>query len=433
MLASTSIILFAAAASAAASAAEPAIDVRVFGGPAAEMGTTAITVNRTLTRADGSTKPGTNAVTTTTTTSTITPQTLGSGIGGTYGLDLTWWPAGRFGLKAHYLGSVTGSGQQVNLLHLHGQDVATFKNETTTGTGGETTTKTMTDTTTITSPVAGGAAFSMAIGIPAAGAAGTLTTTYSTGGAAALTLRQGDTATTNPKSNFVSVGGMAFVASRWITADDISLLGAYKMLDASGGTIKLLGGMTVPIVGIRQSATAKTVGDKGQGDTAKETEQAFDNTGTTTFNRTTETTLDATIKSDAFIVAAGPTIGVHAALRPVGTLELYTQMGYSPVVGGSQTTSTTTTNKTKTVVTVTGATAGAPAGVTNGSTTTEATTTTPGQVIAPVAGSHAHAKVGASVIIGPVRVYGEGVVRSYNLTLAPLTTYGVRAGAGMSF
>ncbi|MBM3273707.1 MAG: hypothetical protein FJZ00_01035, partial [Candidatus Sericytochromatia bacterium] len=289
----TSIILTAAVATAAAAAAEPALDLRVFGGAGAEMGTSVITVNRTQTRADGSTKPGTNAVTTTTTTSTITPQTLGSGIGGSYGLDLTWWPAGRFGLKAHYLGSVTGSGQQANLLQLHGQDIATFKNETTTGSGGETTTRTMTDITTVTSPVAGGASYTMAIGIPAAGAAGTLTTTYSTGGAADLTLRQGDTATTNPKSNFVSTGGMAFVASRWITADDISLLGAYKMLDAPGGTVTLLGGMTVPIVGIRQSATAKTVGDRGQGDTAKGTEQAFDNTGATTFNRTTETTLDS--------------------------------------------------------------------------------------------------------------------------------------------
>ncbi len=420
--------------------ARPPVSLKLYVGPAGELGNRGLTSNRTQTKTSGSVTTGTDSRTSTTTTSTPTTSTQVGGVGYQYGGDLTWWAQGRFGLGLGFFGANVPSLQTSTVLSLHGQDPSTYKNETKTESGGTTSSLTLGDSTTIASynPFGGGGTtHTITIGIPAANATNALTTTYSaTGVGTILTLRQGDTAATNPKSNFKSVGGMAFTNSRTFNVNDVILHGDYMLARGQNGEISLFGGVTVPIINARHTFAAKTVGDGGQGDSAKETELGFKADGAQTFRRVTETTINNAVTTDTSMLLAGPVFGLNASYKVTPTFGLFTQLGYAPVLGGSASTTTLTQTNSTVVATVTDATVDAPPGTTNGSTTTSTSTTTTTPAIAGVTGAAALGSLGGSLQVGPVTLFADGNARSYNigpLSGVPEVIYGIRLGGGIGF
>lgn len=421
----------AAATAPANGAVRPGATLRVFIGPAGDLGNQALTVTRSQSTTNTSATTGTDAVNTSGATTSISTTNMGMGLGLMYGADYVWWGGNRAGVGLSLFGSYTGAGTSTNILHLNGQDVSVYKNSTTVS-GTTTTTATMTDTTAITSALPGGPNYTVAIGIPAAGVTNPVTTTYSqVGGATLLTLRQGDDAATNPKSNFVSQGGMGFASSRSMWINDLSFHGDYVLAESPTSGISLFGGMTLPVGSIRQGTSAKTVGDKGNGDTAKQTETGFAADGSTAFVRVTDTTLNNSITADSSMLLAGPVIGLNAYYGLNNGMLLYTQVGYAPVLAGTMTTSINATSRNKSVVTISQATPAS--GLSNGTTTTESNVTVPSTIVTNVTGSETFGSVGFGFGAAGFNLFTEATARGYGLGGMSSTVVGAKLGGTFTF
>lgn len=424
----------------AGGSSDPSFTAHFFVGPGFGMGSRLLVQTRTRSTTTTATTPGTNASTTTTASSSITTSSLENGLGVVYGADLTWWASPEFGLGLDLFGGDVGSGQSATILGLNGQAATSYQNTSTSATGATTTTFTQTDTTTISPAVGGAPAYTVTIGIPAAGAQGTLSTTYSESGVGDIfKLQQGDSANTNPKNSFSSTGGMQFANTQSLWVNDLGLSGTYALWRGARGLVSLFGGMTLPVLDTRSASTATTVGANGSGATAEQVETAFDASGSVAATQTTDTTLNNSVSTDNVLIALGPVVGVDAAYDVTSNLHVYTQIGYAPVLDGSMQSDGTVSSSTKTVVTTTGVTAsGTALGFANGTSTTSTSTSNPGQAIANVTGSETMATLGAQYDLAQfgssnLGVYGELVARDYVFAGAPEAVYGLRIGAGLGF
>lgn len=422
------------AATSAAAPADPGragSTLRVFIGPAMDLGNQSQTIQRTRSTTTTSATTGTNAVTTSGATTSVDTTNLGLGLGVMYGGDYTWWGGNRAGLGVSLFGSYVGAGNATNILHLNGQSPDSYKNSTTTA-GTTTTTTTLTDSTAITSGMPGGPSYTVTVGIPAAGVTAPLTTTYAQAGVGTfLTLSQGDTAAGNPRSNFASVGGVNFGDSRSLWINDLSFHGDYMLVDSPAGGISLFGGLTMPMGVMRQNTTVRTVGDKGNGDKATQTETAFAADGSTSFVRVTETTINNSMTADSSMLLAGPVIGLNAFYGLNNGLQLYSQLGYSPILVGTVNTTTTANNRNKSVVTISQAAAGS--GQTNGTTTTETNVLIPGRSLTNFNGTETFGSVGLGFRFAGFNLFTEATARSYGLGGFSTTVLGAKLGGAFSF
>jgi len=404
-----------------------------FIGPAGELGNRAITTSRAQATTQTITTTGANASTTTTATPSLATGTFGDGVGLLYGADGTWWADERLGLGASLFGAYLGASQNNPILSLNGQDPSTYKNTTSTS-GATITGNTLSDSTTITPNVGLAGAYGVVIGIPAAAAQGTLTTSYTgftvPAGASALTLQVGDTAAGNPKSSVASKGGVTYNYSRTMWLNDLGAHGEYRLWNAPEGALSLFGGVTVPFGNLHQGFTAKTVGDKGQGDTAEQVENAVDATGTATYKRTTDWTVNETFTTDSSFLMAGPVIGLNAQYRLGSRLGLKTQIGYAPVLLGSVTTNGVTSKAYQSAVTISGPTP--PAGTQAGTSTTGSSTTTPTQAIGGAVDAETLGSLGVTYDLGRFGLVGAVTVRDYSGTVGDFV-YGLQLGLTGTF
>ena len=409
-------------------------NIRFFIGPALELGNRNLTVQRVQTTNNSTNPADTTASSYTTSASaskTITNSTLDNGLGVMYGLNGTWWSAGRFGLDFNLFGTYIFANQSVNILNLNGQDPSTYKNSTST-TGNEKTDTTMTDQTTITPNVNGVKTYGVSIGIPAAGApGGTLTTTFSgfdEGQADQFVLNQGDTATNNPKNSYSSVGGVNYAMSHSVWMNDFGVNGDYALVDTPTGGVTFFGGLVMPTGTLHEAFSAKSVGDKGQGDSAVQTDTIYPDTGTTNYyTRTTSWKANDSYATDTSLLMAGPIVGIKASYQ-LGGLRLYSKVGYAPVLGGTAVTNSSTTRFFQSTEVISGIN-GTP-GVQAGTITKSNGSTIPSNVstVNNFGGNEMVGALGLGFQWSGLNFTAEGTVHSYNFGGNPELIYGPALG-----
>lgn len=423
-----------AAATSPAAGARTGTELRLFIGPAFEAGNANTSLARTQSKTTTNT---TTQGTTTTTTSNASPSvsnfgSFGDGIGLMYGVDGTWWGADRLGLGANLFGAYLNAGQTTNIQHLNGQQASTFL---TTVSGAQTTV--VGETISIT-PGAGLGVGALTTTIGPTGGAGStvVSTTYggftTPAGASAFVLRSGTSAAAAPNSTFTSTGGASYTQGRTFWLNDVGLNANYVVWDNPSGAVSFFGGFTIPTAFESRSFTAKTTGANNSGDVASETENAVGATAADTATVTRSWKYNQSYASNMSLFALGPVLGLNATYA-LGGMQVYSQVGYAPVLIGTATTNTVTVVSNEVTQNVTTAGAGA-GGYTAGTTVNRVDTRTEGQVVAPISGSEAIGSLGLGFGMGGMRLFTEGTARSYLLGAAgSQLVYGLKVGGTFQF
>ncbi len=402
---------------------------------AGELGQRSLLGTRTQSTTTTTTETGTDAKSISDVDTAVTHTHFDNGFGFSYGSDFTWWGNSGFGVGASVFGAALTAAKSATVAHLNDEDPSTFKNQKTIS-GTTTTTSTLSDTTTFVTPSGqfggGTSVLTMTVGMPAADVVGELSSTWTAGpgGATLLTLRQGDSAASNPKSNFKSEGGIQYATARLLWLNDILLHGDYSLIEGAQGRLALFGGLTVPVGYHRTTSTLRSVGDQGQGDTAKETEIKFQADGKS-HTVTTETTLSNVTTATSLLLMGGPIIGISGQYSFGDLFGSYLRIGYAPALGGTLSTNAAVASTSKRVVTTAGD--SLPAGVTAGTSTTESTSTTPSQTVNNLNGTETMAALGGALKFGPLRINAEAQARNYAIGFGPLLIYGIQTGVGLSF
>lgn len=428
----------------------PANEVRVYIGPASELGASTQVMGRSSTMVTTKTTTGGTTTSTTTASASFTPTNTGNGLGVMYGIDATWWTSDRMGFGGNLFGAYVGSSTSRTVLGLYGQPASAYS--TSTSVSGTTTTGTgFSDKTTISSFGTAAPALDVTISGPAAGALGELTTTFTglgtplAGIAGApgtpMSLKQGDTAAapTAPRTTYNSQGGVNYNFGRTFLLNDLSMHGDYSLLSAPAGGVSFFGGVTMPVGFNHNNLTAKSVGDNGNGDTATQTATTYTGASTTdSYTTKTDWKLNESYTSDTSFLMLGPVFGLNAYYNIGANLRLYSQIGYAPVLGGSASSNTASSYNDQATVTVTHA--GAPAGAPADSTTvSNANYAVPAQAVTSMAGSEALGSVGVGFGFNGLNLFAEGTARSYNLASAPAgisgpeVIYGLKLGGAFAF
>jgi len=357
------------------------------------------------------------------TSSTVETASTGDGLGVMYGLDGNWWVSDRFALTGSLFGSLLGSGATANVLapssfpanRVEGGNTVTLDDDTTVTSG-----LGATYTASVNPTPAGGGPGSMAYG----GWAGL------PGGGGTVQLRTGSDAGANPDT-YESQGGVAYSAGRSTWLNEFGLAGTYRVAESPVGSVSFFGGFTVPVAQVGTTFQARTVGAQGQGKVATET-QKVDQGGGATYTQRTEFELDESVRQDSTLLAAGPMIGLDAACRPTSAMRVYARVGYAPILVGSLTTSSVVTLKNRRSVVIENV-QGTPAGIAEGTRTQETQTTTPNRALTTVSGSETLGVLGASLQLGVLSGFVEGVARGYSPTLGLSLIYGLNLGAELRF
>jgi hypothetical protein len=399
--------------------------VRMFVGPAFELGRGRDwKVRRSGSLVNPTNAPaGASFTATSSSSTTVEAASTGDGIGVMYGLAGDWWVSDRFGWTGSLFGTFVGSGATANVLapspfpanRIEGSNTVTFDDETTVTSG-----LGATYTASVDPTPAGGGPGTMSYG----GWAGL------PGGGGTMQLRTGSDAGANPDT-YESQGGVAFATGRSTWLNEFGVAGTYRVAETPGAAVSFFGGLTVPVAQLSTTFQARTVGAQGQGKVATETQQV-DQGGGATYTQRTEYELDESIRQDATLLAAGPMIGLDAACRPTSATRLYARVGYAPILVGSLTTNSTATLKNRRSVVIENI-QGTPAGVAAGTRTLETQTTTPNRALATVSGSETLGVLGASLQLGPLSGFVEGVARGYSPTLGLSLIYGLNLGAELRF
>jgi hypothetical protein len=414
----------------------PANTVRIFIGPAFTTGgnTTSLTKRSQVTETKTEAAGTANEKRTTTVTNTDADTGFGGGLGLMYGVDGNWWATDRFGFGAGLFGAYLGAGQSNDVLNLDGKTIGDFreKNE-------------VNDTKLFTNPAyrvsipayAGSGNYTVDIAPQGGLAQGTadarmVTTTYNgfttPSGGGAFILGSGDQTAGGVKTTLDSKGGANFSLNRSVMVHDLSLHGDLMAVDTPAGSVSFFAGLTMPISKQWSSLTAKTVGDKGQGDEASInviTEQGSDKGHTRTTYKYKEVS-----STDTSMFAVGPIVGLKAA-GTMGSLTLFSQFGWAPVMYGASTT-TTASSIDNTLTTEAKNDSGTTQVANEGTKSYSEKSSSSNQTFAGATSFNgAYGSVGVGMPVGPAALSLEGTARSY--PLIGETIYGLKLGAGFNF
>lgn len=409
---------------------------RFYAGPALELGNRSLTVTRQRTTGVKSfpVTNGANNINTVAASQSLTNTALENGLGYMYGAEGTWWGTERLGLEMSVFGAMVNSTLGLNIMHLNGQDAASYK-ESASVVGTQNITTSLADSTTIVPNVPGVGNYGVVMTIPAAGVTTPIVTTYNgftLGAVPALALNQGDDAATNPKASYSSEGGVSYSYAQSTWVNDLALTGKYAVVETPNAGVSFFGGLLMPVGSVHKSFTAKTVGKNGQGDEAVQTAIVTTNgDGANSYHKTTKWKANDTYSVDIPFLLAGPVIGLSAAGRLGSLLHLYSRVGYAPVLTGTMTSNATISRSYQTTEVIDSIT-GTP-GVTAGTNVNSNGANVPTSTVSNIGGSETMASLGLGFYFSGLHLFGEGTAHSYNLGGVPVLLYGANLGMALTF